>query len=154
MAEELNPEISETGELAQKRSAWLVDDSKAMSESVIRSIGMFTHDSLEVTHFQEGINAIREFNRILEENDALPELILMDYTLTAEVPDAAYKTGAEVIQELKRVAQKCNATIPEIIAFSTSSRSKDELLAAGAASAIDKSNFSKIREFFTQRTGQ
>lgn len=154
MAEELNPEISETGESAQKRSAWLIDDSAPMCDAISRAIGIFTNESMEITSFQEGINVLREFDRILQENDTRPELILMDYNLTLEAPEAAYETGVEVIIELKRIAEKYQTTVPEIIAFSSSARSNQELLAAGATSAIDKSKLNAIKDFFTERANK
>ncbi|MEI6040324.1 MAG: hypothetical protein WCP93_03175 [Candidatus Berkelbacteria bacterium] len=143
-------EVGETGEKQTNRFAWLIDDNADMSEALVRLVGRCSNGQLELTHFFEAEHAINEFEKICSEDLNRPELILMDGNLTGNVPQAKIKTGVEAIDGLKDVAQKYNVDLPDIVAFSTSSQSNEDLLARGAVKVVNKGNYNDIKNFVTE----
>ena len=144
MPEELPPE-KET-EHARK-SVWIVDDNQEFVGALQRWLSMEGDIGTDARHFQEGEQAISEFGQIAEQKGQMPNVILMDYRLDEKVKDPKFRTGVEVVSELRTVAEKYGIQLPDIVAFSTEQSYADELLKVGARSSLKKSDPRKVVEF-------
>lgn len=129
---------SPESEKTASREVWLIEDIKPTADALIRVSSLNPDKSFKIVHYQEGEKAIEAFKLKVDQHLPLPVIILMDYQLDEGVQEPKYKTGAEVIPELKAIAAEGGAPMPDIVAFSTSDSSAQELIAAGAVSAVNK----------------
>ncbi|MFH1855286.1 MAG: hypothetical protein ABH810_02665 [bacterium] len=137
-ASEANPEPIK---VEQPKQIWLIEDSGQLAKLIVEggsSILGQNQVNATIVHFQEGEQAIARYEEILEKDELPPVIILMDYSLEGEVENPKYKTGVAVIEELKQVAARHNAKLPQIVAFSTEEEYAAELMKAGASSSVDK----------------
>ena len=144
IAEEL-PSEKET-EHARK-SVWIVDDNQEFIDALQRWLSMEGDIGTDAKHFQEGEQAVNEFGQLAEQKGQMPNVILMDYRLDEKVKDPKFRTGVEVVSELRTVAEKYGIQLPDIVAFSTEQSYVDELIKAGARSSLKKSYPIKVVEF-------
>ena len=160
MTEKIQPDESEIGNTsdakveAEQKTAkliWFVDDNSEIIGSIMRMARITPHLAdigADFKHFKEGEEAINEFVNIIENGGQLPTIILMDYRLNEEVNNPKYELGADVIAEIKRIADAHEIAVPEIIAFSSQDDYAQELLSAGATASIKKSDYSSVKHFF------
>ena len=123
------------------REIWMIEDNAAIAAALMRMASMRLSQNspgAQMVHFQEGEVAIAKFRELAENNQPLPVLVLMDYKLDEEVSDPKYKTGVEVIEEMKAIAAEFDLSLPEIVAFSSEESYSFELINAGASSAVNK----------------
>ena len=129
-----------------KTPVWIVDDNREHINSLLRAVKSQTGEGFEYTHYQEGEQAIANFSQIAEEKGLMPALILMDYKLDDRVKNPKYRTGVEVIEELKRIAEEHEIPLPEIAAFSTEKSYAEQLIQAGASMILNKMNYMALVE--------
>jgi len=134
-------------EQQKRKEGWLVDDNKNLADSILRVAKMSAGGSLDFSYFQEGEQAVTEFEQRAGAKRQLPDLILMDYRLDEQVQNPKFKTGVEVITELKRLAEQYQVTLPEIIAFSSEQSYTEKLMNTGASSTLKKGDARAMMEF-------
>jgi len=137
--------------LPERTSVWIVDDNAEHINSLLRALKYSAGEGFQFTHYQEGEQAIEEFQKLAEEQGLMPTLILMDYKLDDRVENPKYRTGDEVIKALQNLAQETNLTLPEIIGISGDDKFSKKLIEAGAVKAVDKL---KIFALFKELAGQ
>lgn len=152
MPEDLSPEgVAEEGEIKKpETSVWIVDDNAEHINSLLRALKHSAGEGFQFTHYQEGEQAIEEFQRLAEEQAVMPSLILMDYKLDDRVENPKYRTGVEVIAELKRIAEEHEIPLPEIAAFSSEKSYIEELLAAGASISLSKMDYMAVVKYLQE----
>lgn len=146
MPEDLSPkEVAEEGETRKpETSVWIVDDNAEHINSLLRVLKYQAGEGFQFSHYQEGERAVEEFQRLAEEKGLMPALILMDYKLDDQVKDPKYRTGVEVIEELKRIASEYEIPLPKIAAFSSGDSYAKHLLEAGASTSLSKMDYMAI----------
>jgi CheY-like chemotaxis protein len=136
------------GELEQDLKAiWVIDDNQQLANSFDRIIRLQNISGLDIRYYQEASKALDDFDRFAVNNGQLPSIILLDYTLDEKVKNPTYRTGVNFLRALKELVQKREVKLPEIIGFSSSDSSNEELIAAGANSAVNKSDYKAIKNF-------
>lgn len=145
---------AEKGEVEKSEAmVWIVDDNTDNVAALLRGLKYSIHGT-DFTHFQEGEQAVNQFEQIAEGKGEVPSIILMDYKLDDKVDSPKFETGVEVITELKRIAEKYKISLPEIVAFSSEKTFTDELLEAGAKTSLKKNDLKVIREYIGRSLGQ
>jgi len=135
----------EEKELApEKASVWIVDDNTEHINSLLRALKYSAGEGFQFTHYQEGEQAVADFLKLAEEKGQLPAAILMDFKLDDRVENPKYRTGVEVIEELKRIAAEHEIPLPEIAAFSSEKTYAEQLLAAGASTSLSKIDYMAV----------
>lgn len=127
-----------------KTSVWIVDDNAEHINSLLRALNFSAPKGINFNHFQEGEQATAKFQRLAEEKAAMPSLILMDYKLDERVENPKFRTGVEVIGELKRIAEENEVPLPEIAAFSSEKDYIKQLLEAGATTSLNKMDYMAV----------
>ena len=136
-----------------RRGIWIVDDNKEHVDAILRWTQGKGDIGVDLKHYQEGEQAVSDFGWLAEHKGQKPDIILMDYNLAERVQDPKYRTGVEVIQELKKVADRWQIKLPEIIAFSSETSYAERLMGAGASSSIKKSDFRAISDLVDRFSG-
>lgn len=135
-----NPEQNEL--IEQRKSVWLIDDNKEIAGSIGRAMRLL--QEISFAHYQEGEQAINDFIAGCESKSKLPDIILQDYRLDERVENPKYRTGIEIIGEIKRLCQQYQVSEPTFIAFSSEQDNNDNMIQAGAKSSVIKSDISVL----------
>lgn len=129
------------------QSIWIVDDNAEHINSLLRALKYQAGEGFQFSHFQEGERATIEFEKLAEEKSLMPGLILMDYKLDEKVENPKFKTGVEVIEELKRIAAEHEVKLPDIAAFSSEKDYAKQLLEAGASTSLNKMDYMAVVKY-------
>lgn len=124
-----------------KADVWIVDDDASLINAFLRNLEYDVGEGFQFSHYQEGEQAVADFSNIIEAKGLMPALILMDYKLDVQVDDPKYRTGVEVIEELKKIAAEYKIPLPEIAAFSSEKSYAELLMQAGASATLNKMNY-------------
>jgi len=127
-----------------RKSVWIIDDNSEIAESILGYFKSKKDLGIDFTYYQEGEKAIADFAKYLKIKGQLPDLILMDFKLDEEVENPKYRTGTEVIVELRKMCKKSLVKPPEIIAFSSEKSYREELLGVGATSSLAKNDLRRL----------